>query len=237
MCSMDFEAEILSESALLLRFGERIEPVVNEQVQAVFRALERVQLAGVEDLVPAYASLLLRFDPDCWDAGNGSNPHRALLAAVREIVSTLDANADPAQVQQRLHVLPVRYGGEDGPDLVSVAVRLGLDVQELIARHCAPEYRVAMLGFAPGFAYLLGLDPRLQVPRREQPRVRVPAGSVALGGAQTGIYPSELPGGWQLIGRTSAALFDAENFAHPSLLLPGDRVRFERVDSAGSNDA
>ena len=127
--------------------------------------------------------------------------------------------------------IPVCYGGEYGPDLLDVAHLSGLDAAQVGARHAAVEYRVAMLGFAPGFPYLLGLDPSLHAPRRATPRTRVPAGSVAIGGAQTGMYPCELPGGWQLIGRTPLALFDAQRDP-PCLLAPGDRVRFCAIDAS-----
>ncbi|MDE2055050.1 MAG: 5-oxoprolinase subunit PxpB, partial [Xanthomonadaceae bacterium] len=126
--------------------------------------------------------------------------------------------------------IPLCYGGEYGPDLDAVAVHARLPRGDVIARHTATEYAVAMLGFAPGFPYLLGLDPALQVPRRTTPRTRVPAGSVAIGGAQTGIYPRELPGGWHLIGRTPLALFDPAR-EPPCLLAPGDRVRFRAIEA------
>jgi KipI family sensor histidine kinase inhibitor len=127
--------------------------------------------------------------------------------------------------------IPVCYGGDFGPDLDALASHAKLTAADVIARHTAATYTVAMLGFAPGFPYLFGLDPALEMPRRASPRTRVPAGSVAIGGAQTGIYPSELPGGWQLIGRTPLALFDAQRDP-PSLLMPGDRVRFVAIDAA-----
>ncbi|RKP58548.1 5-oxoprolinase subunit PxpB [Pararobbsia silviterrae] len=131
----------------------------------------------------------------------------------------------------RLIELPVHYGGVDGPDIEAVARHAGLSVEALIERHAQTEYTVYFLGFQPGFAYLGGLDPALAAPRRKEPRVRVPAGSVGIGGAQTGVYPTASPGGWQLIGRTPATLFDAERDP-PSLLAPGDRVRF--VPSGGA---
>jgi KipI family sensor histidine kinase inhibitor len=126
--------------------------------------------------------------------------------------------------------IPVCYGGECGPDIAAVAEHAGLLRDAVIARHTAAEYTVAMLGFAPGFPYLLGLDPSLQMPRRATPRTRVPAGSVAIGGAQTGIYPRELPGGWHLIGRTPLVLFDPQREL-PCLLAPGDRVRFHAIEA------
>ena len=117
-----------------------------------------------------------------------------------------------------------------GHTLDAVAAHARLCAEVVVARHAAAEYRVAMLGFAPGFSYLLGLDPALHVPRRAQPRLRVPAGSIAIGGMQTGIYPRELPGGWQLIGRTPLRLFDAR-LDPPTLFMPGDRVRFRAIDA------
>jgi KipI family sensor histidine kinase inhibitor len=127
--------------------------------------------------------------------------------------------------------IAVRYGGADGPDLERVAAHAGLSAGEVVARHAASDYTVAMLGFAPGFPYLLGLDAALHVPRRANPRTRVPAGSVAIGGAQTGIYPRELPGGWNLIGCTPLTLFDPCR-DQPCLLAPGDRVRFHAIGAA-----
>ena len=126
--------------------------------------------------------------------------------------------------------IPVCYDGEFGPDLGEVAEHAKLAQAEVIALHTASEYHVAMLGFAPGFPYLLGLDARLHAPRRASPRTRVPAGSVAIGGAQTGIYPRELPGGWRLIGRTPLTLFDAQRDP-PALLAPGQRVRFRAISA------
>jgi KipI family sensor histidine kinase inhibitor len=126
----------------------------------------------------------------------------------------------------------VCYGGEFGPDLGAVATHAGVDEQAVIDAHANGDYRVAMLGFMPGFPYLLGLDKALHTPRRESPRTRVPAGSVAIGGAQTGIYPRELPGGWQLIGRTPLVLFDPTR-EQPALLQPGQRVRFRAIEAGG----
>ena len=127
--------------------------------------------------------------------------------------------------------IPVVYGGEDGPDLDAAAAELGLSPQTLIERHSAGRYTVAMIGFAPGFPYLSGLDPALALPRLATPRTRVAAGSVAIGGAQTGIYPRDSPGGWRILGRTPLTLFDPQRDP-PTALLPGDRVRFVAIDAA-----
>jgi KipI family sensor histidine kinase inhibitor len=211
--------EALAEGALLLRFGQAIDAGLNARVHAAARRL-RQALPGVE-CTAAYASLLLRFDP----RDRGARPHRELELRVREALLDIAPEDDAARQVE----IPVHYGGDSGPDLAEVAALTGLAADEVVSRHCAAEYRVAMLGFAPGFAYLLGMDPALVVPRRADPRQRVPAGSVAIGGAQTGVYPDELPGGWQLIGRTPLPLFDAQA-AEPALLRPGDRVRFRAID-------
>lgn len=215
-------SEALAEDALLLRFGDSIDIVVNAQVQRAAACL-REALPQVE-CVPAYASILLRFDPDQWRGS--ALPHARVLEAAKAVLAASTQSALAA----RECVIPVCYGDEFGPDLVDLATGCQLDVEEVIALHVGGDYRVAMIGFAPGFPYLLGLDPRLSVPRRTDPRQRVPAGSVAIGGAQTGIYPDCLPGGWQLIGRTPLRLFDV-TAEPPSLLVAGDRVRFRAIDA------
>ncbi len=216
--------EPLAEDALLLRFGERIDADLNDRVHAAAACL-RQRLPELE-CVPAFASLLLRFDPLAWRGLHGEPGHRRLQAAV---VTALDEYPAMTETPREVHI-PVCYGGAGGADLDEVAAHCGLRLEEVIARHTAVDYRVAMLGFAPGFPYLLGLDPRLAMPRRADPRQRVPAGSVAIGGSQTGIYPDVLPGGWQLLGCTPLRLFDAHRAA-PALLAPGDRVRFVAIDA------
>ncbi|HJU27338.1 MAG TPA: 5-oxoprolinase subunit PxpB, partial [Rhodanobacteraceae bacterium] len=224
-----FVAEPLGEDALLLRFGDSIDAAVNSRVQADAARLRAAKLSAVEDIVPAYASLLLRFDPLAWGEGGGDSPHARLQSAVDSILR--DSPPGVAAAESRAIDIPVCYGGNFGPDLEGVATHSGLDPGEVVARHTAAQYVVAMLGFAPGFPYLLGLDPALHIPRRATPRTRVPAGSVAIGGAQTGIYPRELPGGWQVIGCTPAVLFDPQRDP-PALLSPGDRVRFRAIENA-----
>ncbi|MEP7044495.1 MAG: 5-oxoprolinase subunit PxpB [Dokdonella sp.] len=223
----DFTIEPLGESVLLLRFGERIDAQLNARVQAAAEMLRRVEMPGLLDLVPAYATLALHYDTAFWVGRNGDTAWQHLAGALRAVFAK-PLHWDSADA--RLIEIPVCYGGDFGADLIDVARHGGLAPADAVARHAAAEYRVAMLGFAPGFAYLLGLDPALQMPRRANPRTRVPRGSVAIGGAQSGIYPSELPGGWQLIGRTPLTLFDAEA-EPPCLLVPGDRVRFRVIDA------
>ncbi|MET0330532.1 MAG: 5-oxoprolinase subunit PxpB [Dyella sp.] len=214
--------ENVGEDALLLHFGDRIDAAINARVHAANHRIQRA-LPQLET-VPAYASILLRFDPFAWSDHAGQTPHHAVTQAVLHALQHVDNNLASAR---RIDI-PVCYDGEDLPALAQHAQ---LTVEEVIARHTGAEYQVAMLGFAPGFAYLLGLDPALVMPRRAEPRLRVPAGSVAIGGSQTGIYPTSLPGGWQLIGRTPLRLFDA-SASSPSALQPGDRVNFRAIDAA-----
>jgi 5-oxoprolinase (ATP-hydrolysing) subunit B len=168
----------------------------------------------VVEVVPGMNNLTIVFDPLAVDA--------SLLAA--ELAAAWEDTAQAPPSSREIEI-PVRYGGEFGPDLAEVSAHTGLDAEEVVKRHAQGEYVVYFLGFQPGFAYLGGLDASLHTPRRAVPRIEVPAGSVGIGGAQTGIYPAAAPGGWQLIGRAELALFDPAR-APPTLLQPGDRVRF-----------
>lgn len=233
---MEFAAEPLAEDALLLRFGERIDVALNAKVHAAANALRAANLPGIQDIAPAYASLLLRFDPFHWHDRQdpGALPHTRVSEAVHKILAPANAAGRDTLAPNRTSRIiefPVCYGSTYGVDLEEIAAHARMTPDEVVARHSAQDYTVAMLGFAPGFPYLLGLDPVLHTPRRATPRTRVPAGSVAIGGAQTGIYPRELPGGWNLIGRTPLMLFDPRRSA-PSLLAPGDHVHFRAITAA-----
>jgi len=207
----------LGDSAILLRLGDVVDRAVNRRVRACASAIRAAGLAGVTDVVPAYASLAVHYDPSELNADDMSS-------RLREIVQSpmLQDGDDSAG---SLVTIPTRY---DGADMSAVAEATGLSPDEVIARHSAVEYYVYMLGFAPGFAYLGDLDPDLRLPRREVPRTRVPPGAVAIAGSQTAVYPRETPGGWHLIGTTSLILFDPRRDP-PALLRAGDRVRFEPV--------
>jgi KipI family sensor histidine kinase inhibitor len=210
----DVRIESLGDRSLLLCFGDRIDADLNLRVHAAARALRSANLPGVLDIVPAYASIAVHYEPSAWsNAESAAPPGERIAAQLLQIAVArpVAAAAGASGETERVVEIPIRYGGEHGPDLADVARLAGLSEDEVIARHARGEYRVAMLGFAPGFPYLL-----------------VPAGSVAIGGAQTGIYPRELPGGWQIIGRTPLALFAAERDP-PALLAPGQRVRFVRI--------
>lgn len=216
----DIEIEALAEDAWLLRFGDTVDAALNDRVHAAAARLQ-ASLGNVE-CVPAYASLLLRFEVAKWLDDQG----RFDAERLRTAIGAAWNERSPAEKAPREVSIPVCY---DGIDLPEVAAHARMSTEEVITRHTAALYRVAMLGFAPGFPYLLGLDPTLAMPRRSNPRTSVPAGSVAIGGRQTGIYPQSLPGGWQLIGRTPMRLFDLAA-ASPSLLAPGDHVRFRAID-------
>ena len=216
--------EPLGEDALLLRLDRRIDPDLNARVHTLARRLEAARPPWLQEVVPAYASLALCVDTQSVEL-------EAAVDAVRALLADEDAAPAPEPSPDGVVEIPVCHAPSFAPDLDALAARAGLARAEAVALHCAGEYRVAMTGFAPGFPYLLGLDPRLATPRLATPRTRVPAGSVAIGGAQTGIYPRQGPGGWHLVGRTPVALFDPAR-EPPCLLLPGARVRFVAIDEA-----
>ncbi|MBW8810506.1 MAG: 5-oxoprolinase subunit PxpB [Lysobacter sp.] len=222
------EFEALSDDAWLLRLGEVIDDALNARIHALAARLRARAPAWLRDLVPAYASLAVFFDSRAIDADAVRDWLRARCDETRD-ADHLQSLA-PRAVESRTVEIPVAYGGEFGPDLATGAAELGLSASALIQRHSEALYTVAMIGFAPGFPYLSGLDPALALPRLATPRTQVAAGSVAIGGAQTGIYPRPGPGGWRLLGRTPLTLFDPSR-AQPSLLLPGDRVRFLAIDA------
>jgi KipI family sensor histidine kinase inhibitor len=212
--------EPLGDGALLIRTGDRINDAANRKAIALAAALRNADLPGVSDIAPAYASVCVRYEMY-------STNFAAMVARLQPIV---DSMAEIARSEcGNLIDIPVCYGDEFGPDLATVAAHASISTDDVIDRHAAANYEVAMLGFMPGFPYLRGLDAILHTPRLATPRMRVPAGSVAIGGAQTGIYPRELPGGWQIIGRTPLVLFDPARDI-PALLSPGQKVRFTRID-------
>jgi KipI family sensor histidine kinase inhibitor len=211
----------LGEHLLLVELGTTIDDEVNRRVLALAGWVRLQHWPGVRDVVPAFASFGLHLAPTA--------DVRAIEDRLREHLDGAPAAADDEP--GTLVDIPVRYGGEDGPDLDEVAALCGLPRAEVVERHAARTYRVFMLGFLPGFAYLGTLDPAIHVPRRTTPRTAVASGSVGLAGAQTGVYPRVSPGGWQIIGRTDVPLFDPA-LEPPSRLAPGDRVRFVPLEIA-----
>jgi KipI family sensor histidine kinase inhibitor len=204
------------DAMLLVEFEPVIDPIVNQRAIELGRLLRARETVGVRDIVPGYCSLAVHFDPLRTDLA-------ALERAISEdgrIASTVQTLPDAT-----VHEIPVSYGGTSGPDLQAVAEFAGCPPAEVVERHPVATYRVYMLGFVPGFAYLGRVDARIAAPRRRVPREVVPAGSVGIAGEQTGVYPIATPGGWQIIGRTSLEMFDAGR-TPASLLAPGDLVRF-----------
>jgi inhibitor of KinA len=210
----------VGDSAILISFGNRIDPTINHQVHSLARRLLKEQVKGLGEAVPAYSTLLVHYDP-------------LLISfeAVDTIINKLVSNdADEEPDDHKLVEIPTVYGGIYGTDLEYVAHLHGTSPQEVIDIHCQSIYDVFLIGFTPGFAYLGMLDGRIETPRKENPRALIKAGSVGIAGQQTGIYPMDSPGGWQIIGYTALKLFDISRT--PSCLLnPGDSVRFVSISN------
>ena len=209
------------ESVLIVEFEERIDPAVNAAAIACAESIQAAAVAGVRDVVPTYRSVAVYFDPLRTDTD-------ALLERVTHEAETVGPGALVAREPLRI---PVCYGGDLGPDLPQVAAFAGMTADDVVERHASATYRVFMLGFVPGFAYLGMVDPQIAMPRRATPRVRVPTGSVGIAGVQTGIYPAETPGGWQLIGQTPVRPFDPRR-DDPFLMKAGDAVQFYAIERA-----
>jgi KipI family sensor histidine kinase inhibitor len=208
------EIRTASDRSLLVSFGREISPGLHREVLRLLHVFEELPW-GLLNLHPAFASVLIDFDP-----------RRRSLAEVEELVLARMKGAQGTSFENPRQVeIPVRYGGECGPDLEDVARHTGLSPEDVVRLHTSAEYLVYFLGFSPGFPYLGGLPAELATPRLPAPRKRVPAGSVAIGGSQTGIYSMETPGGWRIIGRTTVRLFDADANP-PALLHTGDHIRF-----------
>jgi KipI family sensor histidine kinase inhibitor len=210
------------DRALLVELGNVINPQINRKVHALHEAVVSARPLGINECVPTYCSLVIVFDPL-------RLAYEDLVATVKKLEVTLDT--DSSKIKPRKAVIPVVYGGEFGPDLSIVADYHGLSEKEVTQAHSEREYLVYMIGFIAGFPYLGELADRIATPRRETPRIRVPEGSVGIAERQTGIYPREAPGGWQIIGRTPLKLFDP-SWSMPTLLQAGDLVRFKPINSA-----
>lgn len=209
------------DAAILVEWPARIDPETNARAVALAHGVADRCTSLLRDAVVGYCSVTLYFDPLVVDSA-------WLQAQVRAVDETLSQSV---VAQGRLVEVPVCYGGEYGPDLADVAASARLSESEVVAVHTGPTYRVYMIGFVPGFAYMATVDPRLSLPRRPTPRERVPAGSVAIAAGQTAVYPIDTPGGWHLIGRTTMRMYDPA-LPDPCLLHPGDHVRFHAVDRA-----
>ncbi len=207
------------EAALIIELGNIVSLEANRKIVALDNAIEEARLQGVQELVPTYRSLLVRYDPM-------KTGHKQLTRQVKDVEKTLTMPS--SDLKPRRIKIPVLYGGECGPDLSYVANYSELDEKEVVRLHSERAYRVYMIGFVAGFPYLGEVADEIATPRRATPRLKVPSGSVGIAEKQTGIYSCEAPGGWQIIGRTSTALFNPAT-RPPVLLQPGDTVIFQPV--------
>ena len=210
----------MGNRSLLVELGDEISPSVNQRVQELFTAMDMHPVDGVRELVPSYRSLLVIYDPLNISPAD-------LEHTIRDTYHNLDQAELP---EPRTIDIPIVYGGEQGPDLESVAQYHHITPQEVIDYHTRPIYRVYMIGFTPGYPYLGEVPDAISTPRRETPRILVPQGSVGIAQKQTGIYSVDSPGGWQIIGWTPVDLFDPQA-QPPSLLMMGDRVRFQAISA------
>ena len=207
------------DSSFLLLFGNTIDPDINRKIAATVQLMREQHINGVTDVIPAFCSLLINYDPRVISYEQIKRRMEALVK--------IDVTA--GDTRKRVFEIPVCYGGEYGPDIRNIADHAGLSVEEVIQIHTSRDYLIYMLGFLPGFTYLGGLDERIHTPRLANPRIRIPAGSVGIGGSQTGIYPMDSPGGWQLMGMTPVKTYDPDREV-PILVEAGDYIRFVAID-------
>lgn len=209
------------DSSILIEFGQEISPEINRRLSAAMKLIREQHIEGVVDMIPAFCSLVVNYDPRILS-------YEQMKKRVQDLLK-LEINAD--EQKKRVFEIPVCYGGAYGPDIANIAEHAGLSEEEVIRIHSSRDYLVYMLGFLPGFCYLGGLDERIHTPRLANPRIKISAGSVGIGGSQTGIYPMDSPGGWQLMGLTPVRTYDPER--DPAILLEaGDYIRFIPVDEA-----
>lgn len=209
------------DSSLLVEFGNEISPAINKKITTTLNLMREQHIEGVVDVIPAFCSLLINYDPRVIS-------YEELKDRMMGLVKM---EGQTGQDRKRIFEIPVCYGGEYGPDIASIAAHAGLSEEEVIRIHSSRDYLIYMLGFLPGFCYLGGLDERIHTPRLANPRIKINAGSVGIGGSQTGIYPLDSPGGWQLMGMTPVKTYDPDREV-PILVQAGDYIRFVPIDEA-----
>ena len=215
----------VGDCAISIDFGQVIDPKINRHIRQTIERIQELKLDGITELVPTYCALLIQYDAMLYSYSDICN----LMEPLLEPSSTDDANERVTVIE-----IPTVYGGEFGPDLGFVASHNNLSEDEVVSIHSGTDYLVYMLGFIPGFTYLGGMDPRIATPRLSSPRTLIPAGSVGIAGEQTGTYPSDSPGGWQIIGRTPVTMYDMSK-EQAALLSAGDYVRYVPIDEAEYN--
>ena len=209
------------DSSLLVEFGKEISPDINRKIAATVQLMKEQHIEGVVDIIPAFCSLLINYEPRVIS-------YEEMKQRMQDLIR-VDAKAEAGR--KRVFEIPVCYGGEYGPDIANIAKNAGLSEKEVIEIHSSRDYLIYMLGFLPGFTYLGGLDERIHTPRLATPRIKINAGSVGIGGSQTGIYPLDSPGGWQLMGMTPVKTYDPEREI-PILVEAGDYIRFVPITEA-----
>ena len=218
---MNIRFLLTGDTSVTVEFGNEISEAINSRIRAFQLALEAAGLPGLVELVPTYRSLTVHYNPEIIR-------YEALTVKLQEVLGRMDSIViPPSEVLE----IPVLYGGEEGPDLAFVAEHNGLTEREVIDIHTSADYLIYMLGFTPGFTYLGGMSEKIATPRLKTPRVAIPAGSVGIAGAQTGVYPVQSPGGWQLIGRTPVLMYSPERET-PILPQAGQYIRFYEIDRA-----
>lgn len=216
---MNYKILTAGDASLLVEFGREISPEINYRISATVQLIREQHIEGILDMIPSFCALLINYDPRIISY--------AALCKRLEILLRIDITAGARK--KRVYEIPVCYGGAFGPDLQNIADHAGLTPQEVIDIHASRDYLIYMLGFLPGFCYLGGLDERIHTPRLANPRIKIAAGSVGIGGSQTGIYPLDSPGGWQLMGMTPVKTYDPDR--EPAILVEaGDYIRFLPID-------
>jgi KipI family sensor histidine kinase inhibitor len=209
------------DSSLLVEFGHEISPEINRKISSTVQLMKEQHIEGIVDVIPTYCSLLVNYDP--------------LVISYKDLKKRLEGlvkvDVRSGEGKKTIVEIPVCYGGEYGPDIANIAEHAGLTEEEVIQIHSSKDYLIYMLGFLPGFTYLGGLDERIHTPRLASPRIKIRAGSVGIGGSQTGIYPLDSPGGWQLMGMTPVKTYDP-NREVPILVEAGQYIRFIPIDEA-----
>lgn len=208
------------DSGISIEFGNEISPEINSRVKNLSDSLKKKPINGITEVIPSFRALLVCYDPL-------TIRYNSLI---KKLKVRLKNSTEELQNSRKIFVIPVCYGGELGDDLKDVCSHTGLSEAEVVKLHSSNDYLVYMLGFLPGFAYLGGMDARLNTPRLDNPRTIIPAGSVGIGGSQTGIYPLASPGGWRLIGRTPLKPYDPDR-KPPILFSSGDYIRFQPIDT------
>ena len=207
------------DKALNMEFGNSISEEINNKIRSMTEAIGRIDIKGIVELVPTYRSLMIHYDPF-------KTSYQELEERLRELENNLENIELPAP---EVIEIPTLYGGDYGPDIENVSKHNNLSIEEVIDIHTSNEYLIYMLGFTPGFPYLGGMDTRIATPRLGTPRTKISGGSVGIAGSQTGIYPIDSPGGWQLIGNTPLPLYDPQR-DNPILLKSGNYIKFKSID-------